>query len=72
MWGQIFYFCALVGLEYRLVAPQGGVLPFSAISDSFILKETAKASARFTHDEPVVELNQLVSALAPFFLRDYL
>ena len=30
------------------------------------------ASARFTHDEPVIELNQLVGALAPFYLRDYL
>jgi hypothetical protein len=27
-----------------------------------------EASARFTHNEPVVELNQLVGALSPFFL----
>jgi hypothetical protein len=27
-----------------------------------------EASARFTHDEPVIKLNQLVGALAPFFL----
>ena len=32
------------------------------------LEENCEASARFTHNEPVVELNQLIGALAPFFL----